>query len=351
MHDALPDAVLAAWPGLRVEPEPFGTGLINLTRRGELDGRGVVLQRVHPAFQASVHEDIEAVTRHLEKRGLTTPLLVRTRDGALSVSDESNRPWRVLTLIEGATSHDRFTTREMVFEAGRIVGRFHGAVADLEHTYVHVRPGIHDLDFRLRGLENAAITHAQHALAPEVDALRARVAALEPRCISLQHAPTPRHAHGDLKASNLLFDARGAGLCLVDLDTLASMSLVFELGDAIRSWCNPRREDEPGAGIEPDLYRAALAGFARGVGDDLAFTHAEVELLPRGVLTIAVELALRFLTDALEERYFAFDPQRFASRGAQNLARARGQLALADSLHTALPELERITRDELSRTR
>jgi hypothetical protein len=66
------------------------------------------------------------------------------------------------------------------------------------------------------------------------------------------------------------------------------------------------------------------------------------------VLTIAAELCLRFLTDALEERYFGFDASRFATRGEHNLARARGQLELAKSLVAQLDAAERIVRETLS---
>ena len=49
-------------------------------------------------------------------------------------------------------------------------------------------------------------------------------------------------------------------------------------------------------------------------------------------LEIHLELALRFAVDTLEESYFGWDAERYASRGAHNLARAQGQLAAARSL-------------------
>ena len=334
----LPEVVLDAWPGLTVGTAPYGTGLINVTLKGSLDGAPVILQRVHPAFAPAVHYDIEAITRHLAERSLLTPRLIRTRTAELCTVDADGRAWRLLSFIEGSVSHDRFTTPTFTREAGRVVGRHHAAVADLRWSYVHTRPGIHDVGYRMRGFETAVAQHGEHRLLAEVHALRGRLVPLEPLLLP-QDATPARHAHGDLKASNVLFDERGNGLCLVDLDTLADMAWPFEMGDAIRSWCNPRREDEPGAAIELDLYRAALAGYREGSARlDLAAT--EIELLPRGLLTIAVELALRFLSDALEERYFSFDPAKHASRGEHNLARARGQWRLAESVRAQRPALE-----------
>ena len=344
--EAADGGLAARWAGLEVDPGAYGTGLINVTMAGRIGPRRVIVQRVHPAFGPSVHDDIEAVTSHVEGRGLRTPRLVRTDAGALCAIDREGRPWRVLTMIEGGHSYDRVHAPERAEEAGALVGRFHAAVSDLDHAYAHARAGVHDVAFRRRALTNAMQAAATHPLHAQVAARADELSAFEPLVLPVDATPA-RHAHGDLKVSNLLFDASGRGLCLVDLDTLARMAWPFEMGDAVRSWCNPRREDEPGAAIELELFRASLRGFRRGAGD-MRLDPLEIELLGRGVLTIAVELAMRFLTDALEERYFSFDPARFASRGHHNLARAVGQAELAKSVMADLSALERIARRELA---
>ncbi len=55
-----------------------------------------------------------------------------------------------------------------------------------------------------------------------------------------------------------------------------------------------------------------------------------------------MELAARFCTDALEERYFAWDPDRFATRSAHARQRARAQLALGRAVARAQWRLERL---------
>lgn len=337
-----------AWPGLVVADAPYGTGLINDTRKGTYAGAPIVLQRVHPAFASSVHDDIEAVTGHLAARQMTTTRLVRTHAGELSTADDEGRSVRVLTFVDGA-SRDKLPDGPAAEAAGALVARFHVALLDLEHTYVHTRPGIHDVPYRLRGLEDALLAHRAHrlydAVAPLADQIRDAAASF------LGPNPTRlRHAHGDLKASNLLFADDGAGITIVDLDTIAAMSWPFEMGDALRSWCNPHGEDVSSPSIDVGLFEAALRGYARHA-DEIDLEQAEIEALVSGVRTIATELAARFLTDALEEKYFGWDPTRYATRGDHDLIRARGQWSLAESVLTRRSELEGLVVRTLPRPR
>ena len=137
--------------------------------------------------------------------------------------------------------------------------------------------------------------------------------------------------HGDPKLNNLLFDPRtGAGLCLVDLDTLGRMPVVLELGDALRSWCNPAGEDGDPVVFSLPFFTAAMAGYAAVAGDWLL--PGERESVVTGTETIVLELAARFCTDALNESYFGWNPARYPSRGEHNFQRAVRQLALFHSL-------------------
>ena len=113
-------------------------------------------------------------------------------------------------------------------------------------------------------------------------------------------------------------------LCLIDLDTLAHMPVALELGDALRSWCNPATEDAASARFVRPLFDAAIVGYAEAAQGFL--TPAEWSAIPRGALTITVELAARFCADALRESYFGWNRARYESASAHNQARTRGQL-------------------------
>ena len=319
---------LHAW-GLDGEPcEPLHGGLINRTFLVGSPDRAAVMQWVNPIFGPDVHYDIQAVTAHLAAAGLATPRLIPTVSGALWHVEPEGGCWRLLSRVAGETFH-RVGGAGQAAAAGRLVARFHRAMEGFEYTYRHVRPGFHDTPLHMRLLEAGWAGAVQAA--PEAASLAGRVLDAWERCrAGLPEGGALIHGHGDLKISNLLFDTAGEGICLVDLDTLGRMPLAVELGDALRSWCNPTGEDHADAAISPELYRAALAGYTA----IRPLSPEEQEQVASGVEQIALELAARFCRDVWEDNYFGWDAARFPSRAAHNLHRARGQFSLAGSVRT-----------------
>jgi Ser/Thr protein kinase RdoA (MazF antagonist) len=280
-----------------------------------------------------------AVTQHLARKGLTTTQLVPSRDGGLWV-DHEGAVWRALTRIEGM-SRDALESPVEAREAGRGLARFHRAVSDLQHTFHNARLGVHDTPRHLKNLREALVEHREHRDFALIAPLAQRVLEL---AATLQPLPsmTDRIVHGDPKISNLLF-ARDSGraLCLVDLDTLSWMPVALELGDALRSWCNPATEDAANARFNPAFFAAAVEGYAEAA--DGFLLPVEWRSIPVGTLTITVELAARFCCDALRERYFGWDRQRYATASEHNQARTRGQLQVAETLQAELGPLEDVT--------
>ena len=111
---------------------------------------------------------------------------------------------------------------------------------------------------------------------------------------------------------------------------------MFELADAMRSWCNPAGEDVRQAEFRLDLFEAAMQGYA----SEADWTEAERASIGPGIERICLELAARFARDALEESYFGFDPT--IGRGEHNLLRARGQAALAASVRRQRSAIEAV---------
>src|SRR5690606_5833556 len=146
------------------------------------------------------------------------------------------------------------TGAEQARAAGEFVGRWHAALADLQHEFVARRSGVHDTPRHLAGLREALATCDDHPLFAEVEPLATMLLATAEALEPMPDTPE-RVAHGDLKINNLMFaDDHRSPLALVDLDTVAPMILGFELGDAWRSWCNRATEDQPEAVFDLELF-------------------------------------------------------------------------------------------------
>jgi Ser/Thr protein kinase RdoA (MazF antagonist) len=355
---SIPPEVRAAYglPESAAAPEAEGgprriPSLINLTLLVDREPRGtepIVLQQLHPVFGESVNLDIEAVTAHLAQRGLETPRLVRTLDGHLWVNEAppSARVWRALSYVEGKTLHAS-EDRQRLGSAARLLARFHGALCDLTYEFVHTRP-LHDTARHLDNLRAALASERSRNDVPARDL--GEEILRQSSSIRFDYSEFPKRViHGDPKLSNLMFDARDSGeaRCMIDLDTVGRGYLAYELGDALRSWCNAAGEDIVSPRVNQVTFRAVLEGYAserpRGIELDEVLSAVD------GLETVSLELASRFAADAILDAYFGWDPTRFANRREHNLVRARGQLALSRDVRVQRSELLESARAALMR--
>ncbi len=346
-HPPVAERVASAWSLLPDSIRPLGTGLINRTWLARArDGELRVLQQLNPMFPPAVMEDIAAVTAHLATCGLLTPRLVPDRDGRLWLPDPGGA-WRVLTHVPGRVL-DAIANESQASEAGRLLASFHRALDNLEHEFRHVRPPVHEPARHLADLARAVESHRQHRLYDAAAALADDIFAAAEALPRLP--PTPaRVVHGDPKISNLVFAAdRERALCMLDLDTLGRMALPYELGDALRSWCNVAAEDDPRGSFSAALFAAAVRGY--GAAAEGWLRPDEAGAVVDATATIQVELAARFCADVLNERYFGWNPALFPGRGEHNLARARGQLNVHRSLLAQRTGLEEMAGTALART-
>ena len=151
-----------------------------------------------------------------------------------------------------------------------------------------------------------------------------------------------RPIHGDPKVNNVLLDtATGQAVALVDLDTVKPGLVHYDIGDCLRSGCNPQGEETEhweAVRFDPDLCRALLQGYlsqARGF-----LTAADYDHLYDAVRLIAFELGLRFFTDYLEGNVY------FKARHREhNLARALVQFRLTESIESQETAIGAIIRD------
>jgi len=277
--------------------------------------------------------NVARVVAHLDGREAPRPVPARVGGGTSGVVVADGSRWRAWRFVEGRTV-DRFENPAQARAAGGAIARLTARLADLPGpALVEPIAGFHDFGRRMAVFEAAVAADARGRVGeggPEIDAVRraSSLAADFRRAVADDLLPT-RLVHNDAKAENLVFDEAGCEVrAVVDLDTVAPGTVLFDVGDLIRSGAATGPEDDPdpaAVDVDRDLAAGVVEGYTAAGADFL--TDGERECLPLAGPLMAFEVAQRFLTDHL-----AGDVYFQVHRPDHNLARARTQLRLVDRL-------------------
>lgn len=296
-------------------------GLINKTFLVDSYNGKYILQEVSAIFDEGIHYDSEAVCEHLARFSVEVPAIKRNRFGAL-FSRSNGRIFRALNYVEGESFH-QINSLHMAFESGRVVGQFHKSLIDFSYAYRSHRRHKGDYPFHVENLLQALRTHSQHDYYSTVKPLAEKMLGhMGNYCTSIK--TTPRHAHGDPKISNILFKGEQA-LCLIDFDTLGMSGWSLEMGDALRSWCNRQEEDVLDAYVDLEIAQKALQGYASMMKG--LWSESEKRELVLHCQAVSLCLAIRYLTDVLNESYFGFS-RRFSRAAEHNWLRSQAMYRL-----------------------
>jgi Ser/Thr protein kinase RdoA (MazF antagonist) len=328
-------------PGAIATVRAHGGGLINDSFLvTTADGLRVILQRLNTrvfAHPEQVLANLRTLLDHARTRGadgLRLPAIYPARDGRDYVTDPDGGFWRALEFIENTETRERLADTTEAANVGAALARFHALLANLPVARLHeTLPGFHVTPGYLARFDAAL------AAAPDIDGaeLRAALAFVEERRAFVPVLEDARQAgklrlrpiHGDPKLNNFLFEAGSARVVsLIDLDTVQPGLVHYDIGDCLRSCCNPAGEapaDLAEVRFDLELAGAILHGYLTGAARLL--TAGDIFYLFDAIRLIPFELGLRFLTDHIEgDRYF-----KVAARG-DNLYRARVQFALTASV-------------------
>ena len=320
--------------GSVISVQPHPTGHINDAYLVTTDRRRYLLQRLNPSVFSdpdAVMANVVAVTGHLRSKGEPTLTLVPARGGEASWRDESGAVWRLYHYLEGAHPLDARTPDDAAV-VGRAFGRFHRLVADLDPAALRVSlPDFHDPARRMAQLEAAVSADARDRLGDVcglVDAIR--TLRHEIAVDSALDGMPVRVAHNDAKAANLLVDEIGGRQPLVvDLDTVMPGSVLWDVGDMIRSSTGTPEEATTTVAFDVDRYRALVDAWLAETHE--LVTQKERDAVPKAGLVVTFEQAVRFLTDHLQgDVYFR------VARPGENLDRARNQFELLRSMVSTL---------------
>jgi Ser/Thr protein kinase RdoA (MazF antagonist) len=244
--------------------------------------------------------------------------------------------WRALSFIDQARSFDTIQDPAHAREVGYALGMFHALTLDLPiEKLVDTLEGFHVTPGYLRHFDSV-LTKRKPSRSPEVDyglgfINRRRTGADLLERAKEQGLLNLRVIHGDPKVNNVMIDiSTRQAVSLVDLDTIKPGLIHYDIGDCLRSCCNPLGEETEHwerVRFEPDLCRAILRGYLAEAGNFLQ--ENDYRYLFEAVRLIAIELGLRFFTDYLEGNiYFKVGHEK------QNLTRALVQFRLSESIES-----------------
>lgn len=342
--------------GQILDIQEFGNGNIHdtyvVTSDAVMENR-FVLQRInthvfkHPQL---IMQNMRAFTEHVHRRvkeeghRWQAPRVISTHSCSDFYIDLDGNFWRAISLIDHAQSFDTIHDLQHACEVGHALGMFQNLISDMPIESLadtlegfHITPRYlqsYDVVFSQNGLHNSP--EVRHGM-QFVEARRAFAHNLENAHAS-GHLPL-RPIHGDPKVNNVMIDDfTGKAVSIVDLDTVKPGLVHYDIGDCLRSGCNPLGEDADdweAVHFDPEIGAAILEGY---LTEARAFlTEADYAYLFDAIRLIAFELGLRFFTDHL-----AGDVYFKVKYPGHNLHRALVQFKLTESIEAHEADIRHI---------
>ena len=344
--------------GRVIEVHEFGSGNINDTYLVTTDineENHFVLQRINTqVFKQPklIMQNMRAFTEHTRRRARdgghhwVMPRVLSTRDGGDYFLDNEENFWRAISFVPEARSFDTITNLDHAREVGYALGTFQHLISDMPiESLADTLQGFHITPQYLRNFDKTFSNNGFHS-DPEVRYGLDFIAKRRDWAHVLEDAKDSgklplRPIHGDPKVNNVMIEeSTGRAISLVDLDTVKPGLIHYDIGDCMRSGCNPLGEETEqweAVHFEPEIGEAILTGYLTQARHFL--TEADYEYLFDSIRLIAFELGIRFFTDHLAGNvYFKVKHPR------HNLQRALVQFKLTESIETHEHDIRNIIR-------
>ena len=303
-----------------------------------------------------VMKNIEAVTNHLRTKiddNHKTLNFVRTINGDLMYThtnrDGEKEYYRMYEYIDSCISYNTFEDCEnpehVAYNAGRCFGMFHRLLTDFPaNILAETIPDFHNTPKRFNDLLSAienGVTNRAFECSDEIVYLISKIKDYSIIWNNLDKSIPLRVTHNDTKLNNILMSSDTAeGIAVIDLDTIMPGSILFDIGDGIRSACSNCFEDEVDENkifLNLDLTKAYLTGYLEEMADFL--TPTEVNHIGLSICVLTYELAMRFLTD-----YINNDVYFKVKYDTHNYDRFRNQFILLKDIEAKVGEINKFVR-------
>ncbi|MCJ8281764.1 MAG: aminoglycoside phosphotransferase family protein [Rivularia sp. ALOHA_DT_140] len=337
--------------GKVIKVEEFGHGNINGTYLVTLDSieeKHFILQRINRnVFRQPelVMQNMSNFTNHVRQRLYDYPLtsnrrwevpkVLLTQEDKDHYIDTENSFWRAIGFIDNAQTFDTIIDNQHAEEVGYALGMFHNLISDLPvDKLADTLPGFHVTPNYLKQYENVLKQYQVSSKSPEVEYCLQFINSRKKWAEVLENAQIQerlhlRPIHGDPKINNVMIDTRnGQAVSIIDLDTVKPGLIHYDIGDCLRSGCNPLGEETEHWEIitfDTDVCQLLLKGYLCVASDFL--TENDYIYMFDAIRLIAFELGLRFFTD-----YLAGNVYFKVKYPEHNLARALVQFKLTESI-------------------
>lgn len=328
---------------------PLGSGNINDTYLVETE-QPFVLQRINTEVFPQPHQVMDNLCQFVShahhrlrqaplNRRWEIPTVLRTDNNQHHWIDSQGSVWRGISFVHGTTTFNTVQNHQHATEIGHGLGCFHSLLSDLPiNQLADTLPGFHITPNYLRQYESVlaktkslaeSLSREEHHCYRLIATYREHVSVLEDAKVA-GYLPL-RSIHGDPKVNNILIDtATGQAASLIDLDTVKPGLVHYDIGDCLRSSCNPLGEETQqwqDVTFDIELCAAVLQGYLASASNFL--NTVEYDYIYDAIWLITFELGLRFFSDHLAGNIY-FKTQR----PHHNLQRALVQFQLAESIRS-----------------
>lgn len=349
----------------------YGSGNINGTFLVTLDTKvepQFILQRINTkVFQQPelVMQNISTLTEHvcqrLQKavtsgvnwsavpgdRPWQVPRVLLTQEAQDHWIEPDGSFWRAMSFITLAQSFDQIQDLNHAQEIGSALGTFHALLSDLPpEQLAYTLDGFHITPQYLAHYDQVRQASSLPS-SPEVDYSVQFICDRRHQADVLERAKAQgqlclRPTHGDPKINNVMIcTTTGCAISMIDLDTVQPGLIHYDIGDCLRSACNPLGEETSeweAVTFDLNLCRALLQGYLAVAQEFL--TDADYDYLYEAIRLLPFELGLRFFTDYLEGNiYFR------TAYPEHNLARALVQFKLAEQIEAQEVAIQALIQD------
>lgn len=338
--------------------KPLGEGFINETFFVETVAEtspDYLLQRKNKAVFSDIPammDNIERVTLHLKEKIRLNggdPMseamtVIKSTDEKLYYLDNSGEYWAVCLFIKDSITYEAADKPELAYAGGRGIGKFQAMTSDFKGKLADIIPGFHNIRYRFEQWDKVLSENPKQRkelVAEEISWIESRKKEMLDFWELVEQGIIPlRVTHNDTKINNILFDKKGEVLCVIDLDTVLSSTVLNDFGDAIRSYTNTGLEDDKNlknVSMDIVLFEAYTKGYLEETKSFL--TQPEIDYLAFSAKYITYEQVLRFLMDYIDgDNYYKI---RYSEH---NLVRTRAQYALLQSIENQFERMNEIVK-------